>query len=240
MISFEIITLFPDFFLSPLRESILGKAQEKGLLRVHVHDLRSYTKDRHRTADDYPYGGGFGMVLKPEPVVEALEAIADSPQAQRILLTPQGELFSQSIARELSHYLQIVLVCGRYEGFDERIRNFVNRELSIGDYVLNGGEAAALVIVETISRLIPGVVGKEQSTTGDTFSDGLLKYPQYTRPENFRGHLVPEVLRSGDHQKVESWRRHESLRRTLERRPDLLKKQHLTEEEKEWLQALKQ
>ncbi len=240
MISFEIITLFPEFFSSPLQESILGKALGKGLISIHIHDLRSFTNDRHRTADDYPYGGGAGMVLKPNPVVDALEAVSGSQESLKILLTPQGTLFSQKIAEEFARSDRIVLVCGRYEGFDERIRYFVDCELSIGDYVLNGGEAAALVVVEAVSRLVPGVLGKYTSATGDSFSHGLLEYPQYTRPECFRGHAVPDVLLSGNHQKIEQWRRRESLRRTLERRPDVLRDEPLSDEEKEWLKALKQ
>jgi len=240
MISFEIITLFPEFFSSPLQESILGKALGKGLISIHIHDLRSFTNDRHRTADDYPYGGGAGMVLKPNPVVDALEAVSGSQESLKILLTPQGTLFSQKIAEEFARSDRIVLICDRYEGFDERIRYFVDCELSIGDYVLNGGEAAALVVVEAVSRLVPGVLGKYTSATGDSFSHGLLEYPQYTRPECFRGHAVPDVLLSGNHQKIEQWRRRESLRRTLERRPDVLRDEPLSDEEKEWLKALKQ
>lgn len=180
------------------------------------------------------------MVLKPNPVVDALEAVSGSQESLKILLTPQGTLFSQKIAEEFARSDRIVLVCGRYEGFDERIRYFVDCELSIGDYVLNGGEAAALVVVEAVSRLVPGVLGKYTSATGDSFSHGLLEYPQYTRPECFRGHAVPDVLLSGNHQKIEQWRRRESLRRTLERRPDVLRDEPLSDEEKEWLKALKQ
>lgn len=224
MISFEIITLFPQFFATPLEESLLGKAQSKGLLAVHIHDVREFTRDKHRTADDYPYGGGVGMVLKPEPVVRALESIEKKAGAVSILMTPQGTPFTQKKAEELAGVDQIVLVCGRYEGVDERIRHFVDVEFSIGDYVLNGGETAALVVLETVSRLVPGVLGRHESTENESFVNGLLEYPQYTRPEDFRGHIVPEILRSGNHQKIEAWRRRESLRRTLERRPDLLKK----------------
>lgn len=240
MISFEIITLFPEFFLSPLQESILGKALGKGLVNIHVHDLRTFTRDRHRTADDYPYGGGAGMVLKPDPVVEAIEAVSGSQKSLNVLLTPQGNLFTHKTAEAFARCERIVLVCGRYEGFDERIRLFVDCELSIGDYVLNGGEAAALVVVEAVSRLVPGVLGSCSSAAADSFSQGLLEYPQYTRPECFRGHAVPEVLLSGNHGKIDQWRRRESLRRTLERRPDLLRNEQLSDEEKEWLQDLKQ
>ncbi len=239
MISFEIITLFPQFFSSPLEESLLGKARSRGLLTVRVHDIRDYTTDRHRTADDYPYGGGGGMVLKPEPVVKALEAIAVAGKALSILLTPQGVPFTQKRAEHLARSDQIILVCGRYEGVDERVRYFVDQEISIGDYVLNGGEAAALVVLETVIRLVPGVLGKHESTTDDSFSTGLLEYPHYTRPENFRGHTVPEVLRSGNHRDIEAWRQRESLRRTLERRPDMFERYQLSDEERAWLQTIK-
>ena len=239
MISFEIITLFPQFFASPLEESLLGKAQSNGLMKVRIYDVREFATDKHRTADDYPYGGGVGMVLKPEPVVEALEAIEKEDKTVRILLTPQGTPFSQKKAEELAQVDQVVLVCGRYEGFDERIRHFVDLELSIGDYVLNGGETAALVVLETVSRLVPGVLGKHESTIHDSFANGLLEYPQYTRPENFRGYGVPEVLLSGNHRKIENWRHREALRRTFERRPDLLRNYQLSEEEREWLHAVK-
>ena len=239
MIFFEIITLFPQFFASPLEESLLGKAQSSGLLHVHIHDVREFTTDKHRTADDYPYGGGVGMVLKPEPVVAAIEGIEKKDKAVRILLTPQGMPFTQKKAEELAHVDQLVLVCGRYEGVDERIRHFVDLELSIGDYVLNGGETAALVVLETVGRLVPGVLGKHESTIHDSFADGLLEYPQYTRPEKFREFGVPEVLLSGNHGKIEQWRRRESLRRTLERRPDLLEQYQLSDEEREWLNTIK-
>lgn len=241
MISFEIITLFPDFFLSPLNESILGKAQEKGIISIRLHNIRDYTKDKHHVTDDYPYGGGVGMVLKPEPVVEAIEKTRNGhSNSQSILLTPQGERFSQSLAEELARYQQIILVCGRYEGVDERIRYFVDREISIGDYILSGGEAAALVILEAISRLIPGVLGKGESTLGESFSTGLIEYPQYTRPQNFRGHTVPEVLLSGNHQEIKRWRLRESLKKTFLRRPDLLNVKRFSPEEKILLLEIKQ
>lgn len=241
MISFEILTLFPHFFLSPLGESILGKAREKGLLSVSLHNIRDYTEDRHHITDDYPYGGGAGMILKPEPVVEAVEKIRGGhSKSCAILLTPQGERLRQSVAEELSHYEQIILVCGRYEGVDERIRDFVDREISIGDYILSGGESAALVVLEVISRLLPGVLGKDESTLGDSFTTGLIEYPQYTRPRNFRGHMVPEVLISGNHEKVKQWRLRESLKRTLLRRPDLLETRKLSLEEANVLSDIKQ
>ena len=241
MISFEVITLFPNFFTSPLKESILKRAQEKGLIRVRVHNIRDYTKDKHQVTDDYPFGGGVGMVLKPEPVVQALEATVDRQNhSYSILLTPQGKTFSQKMAEKLINYDQIVLVCGRYEGVDERIGYFVDQEISIGDYILSGGEAAALVIIEVISRLIPGVLGKYESSLGDSFTTGLLEYPQYTRPRNFRGYLVPEILFSGNHQEIKRWRLRESLKRTFIRRPDLLKKKKLSPEEEALLKEIKQ
>jgi tRNA (guanine37-N1)-methyltransferase len=241
MISFEIITLFPNFFSSPLRESILGKAQENDFIRVRVHNIRDHAEDKHHTCDDSPYGGGFGMVLKPEPVVKALEK-ARNPQdtSCAILLTPQGEPFDQAHAEHLLTYSQIILLCGRYEGFDERIRCFVDREISIGDYVICGGETAALVLLEAVSRLVPGVLGKHESTAADSFVSGLLEYPQYTRPRDFRGHGVPEILFSGDHQKIEDWRLRESFKRTLLKRPDLLRKRKLSSEEELVLEEIKQ
>ncbi|MBN2467188.1 MAG: tRNA (guanosine(37)-N1)-methyltransferase TrmD [Deltaproteobacteria bacterium] len=236
MVFFDIISLFPDFFSSALEESILGKAQEKGLIRVGVHNLRNYAGDKHRVTDDCPYGGGAGMVLKPEPVAEAIEKIRDADRnAQVVLLTPQGETFTQALAGELTHYEQIVLVCGRYEGVDGRIRNFVDREVSIGDYILSGGEAAALVVLEAVSRLVDGVLGNDESLTGESFTDGLLEYPQYTRPQTFRGYDVPGVLLSGNHEEIRRWRLREALKITLHRRPDLLKTKVLSNEEQQML-----
>lgn len=241
MICFDIISLFPNYFQSPLRESILAKAQEKGFIRVRVHDLRSFTADKHHVTDDSPYGGGVGMVLKPEPVVDALEHIRDQGgNARAVLLTPQGEPFTQQLAEQLSCYEQLVLVCGRYEGVDERVRDFVDTEVSLGDYIINGGEAAALVIVEAVSRLVPGVLGKLESTEGESFSAGLLEYPHYTRPRIFRGREVPETLISGHHREIERWRLQESLKRTLLRRPDLLEHRLLSPEEQDLLKGITQ
>lgn len=241
MIRFDIISLFPNYFESPLRESILAKAQEKGLIRVCVHDLRSFTADKHHVTDDAPYGGGVGMVLKPEPVVEALEHIrSQGGDACAVLLSPQGEPFTQRLAEQLSRQEQVVLVCGRYEGVDERIRDFVDKEVSVGDYVINGGEAAALVLVEAVGRLVPGVLGKLESTEGESFSTGLLEYPHYTRPRSFRGREVPETLVSGHHREIERWRLKESLKRTLLRRPDLLERRQLSPEEQDLLQGITQ
>ncbi|MBW1679299.1 MAG: tRNA (guanosine(37)-N1)-methyltransferase TrmD [Deltaproteobacteria bacterium] len=241
MIFFEIITLFPNFFSSPLKESILSRAQEKDLIKVRAHNIRNYTKDKHHITDDYAYGGGVGMILKPEPIVEALEKTKNiHNHSQSILLTPQGKPFSQNVAEELINYKQIILVCGRYEGVDERIRHFVDQEISIGDYILSGGETAALVIIEAVSRLIPGVLGKYESTSEDSFTTGLIEYPQYTRPRDFRGYLVPEVLLSGHHQEIKRWRLRESLKKTFLGRPDLLEAKKLSSEEMDLLKDIKQ
>lgn len=241
MITFDILTLFPNFFSSPLNESILGKAQEKGLLRVRINNIRDFTKDKHQVTDDYPFGGGVGMVLKPEPVVEALEATKDhQTKSHTILLTPQGSTFNQKVAEHLTNFQQVIIICGRYEGVDERIRYFVDQEISLGDFILSGGEAAALVVVEAVSRFIPGVLGKEESRLGDSFSGGLLEYPQYTRPRDFRGYLVPDVLISGHHKEIMRWRLRESLKRTLLRRPDLLASKELSSKESELLEDIKQ
>jgi tRNA (guanine37-N1)-methyltransferase len=241
MIQFDILTLFPGMFTSPLQESILNKARQKGLVRITVHDLRDFTGDKHRTADDAPYGGGAGMVMKVEPIVRALEQVkTPAATARSVLLSPQGTLFNQEAAQRLSACGQIVLVCGRYEGVDERVTGYVDEELSIGDYVLSGGEIAAMVIVDAVARLVPGVVGDRESVLEDSFSGSVLKYPQYTRPASFRGSEVPEVLISGDHAKIRQWRRAEALKKTLQRRPDLLEKAPLTQQEKNCLHMLQQ
>jgi len=204
-----------------------------------VHNLRDYTTGKHRSTDDTPYGGGQGMVMKPEPLVAALEAVCQSvSHPWRLLLTPQGIPLTQAKAIELSRKEALVLVCGRYEGIDERVRRFVDAEISLGDYVLSGGEVAALVIIDTVARLVPGVVGRLASTQDESFSDGLLEYPQYTRPEEFRGLRVPEVLLSGNHAEIARWRRRQALLRTRVRRPDLLAKVTLSDEEKRWLNQL--
>jgi tRNA (guanine37-N1)-methyltransferase len=234
MIRFDILSIFPEMFESPLNSSLLKKAQEKGLIQINLHNIRSHAKDKHRITDDAPYGGGGGMVMKIEPIDSALSSLAyqDRERAAVILLTPQGETFNQKIAEELSDYLQIVLVCGHYEGIDERARlHLVDREISIGDYILMGGEISALVIVEAVSRLIPGVLGNSNSSTSDSFSMGLLEYPQYTRPAKYKGWNVPEVLLSGHHREIEAWRREEALKKTFYKRPDLLKKTSLSKED---------
>lgn len=240
---FDVLTLFPRMFESPFRESIVGKATEAGLVTVVVHDLRDYTIDRHRTTDDAPYGGGGGMVMKPEPIFRAVETVLgeERPSTRVILLSPQGRLFTQELAWELAAQKRILLICGRYEGVDERVRqHLVDDEISIGDYVLTGGEIPAMVVVDTVTRLLPGVLGDPGAVMRDSHAGGLLEHPQYTRPAVFRGYPVPDPLLSGDHAKIAHWRRREALRRTFERRPDLLKKAELTEEDKEYLRGLEE
>lgn len=220
-------------FSSPFQESILGKAIAKGLIQIRVINIRDFSLDPHREVDDAPYGGGAGMVMKVEPIARAIEWIkSENSSAWTIYLTPQGETLNQEIARELSTRSHLVLLCGRYEGVDERVRDlFVDQEISIGDYVLTGGEFAAMVLVDVVSRLLPGVLGSDRSALEDSFSQSLLEYPQYTRPANFRGHLVPEILLSGNHPAISRWRRKEALKRTYLRRPDLLKKANLSRED---------
>jgi tRNA (guanine37-N1)-methyltransferase len=233
MLNFTVITLFPGMFSSPLGQSILKRAQEKGLISVCLVDLRDYATDRHRVTDDYPYGGGQGMVMKPEPLITAIEdARRRFKKSRVILLSPQGKVFNQGEANKLAREEELVLICGRYEGVDERVKRFVDDELSIGDYTLSGGELAAMVVIDTVTRLIPGVLGNLRSPQEESFSNGLLEYPQYTRPEEFRGIKVPEVLLSGDHERIKSWRREMSLKLTRERRPDLFSKAQLTPEER--------
>lgn len=238
---FDVLTIFPGIFNSPLAESLLKKASDRGLIQVRVRNLRDFADDRHRTTDDYPYGGGAGMVMKPEPVIRAVEALkAEDPEAKSVLLTPQGERFHQKMAQTLSGHNHYILICGRYEGLDERVRlAAVDLEISIGDYILMGGEIPALVFIEAVSRHLPGFLGCGQSVEEDSFSRGLLEYPQYTRPPVFRGMAVPEILLSGNHAEIERWRRRESLRRTLLRRPDLLERAALSEEERSFLDELK-
>jgi len=223
MLKFTVITIFPRMLDSALGHSILKKAQEKGLIGVEQVDLRGYTSDRHHITDDYPYGGGQGMVMKPEPLVAAIEAARQrNPNARVILLAPQGRVFTQSEAQRLAQEQEIVLICGRYEGIDERVKAFVDEEISIGDYTLSGGEPAANIVIDAVARLIPGVLGNEDSLLDESFCHGLLEYPQYTRPEEFRGMKVPDVLLSGDHQRIEQWRHEQSVELTRARRPDLL------------------
>ena len=238
MLNFTVITIFPEMFASPLGHSILKKAQEKGLISVRTVDLRDYATDRHRTTDDSPYGGGQGMVMKPEPLVAAIEDARKTLANPRVvLLAPQGRLFTQEQAARLAQEKELVLICGRYEGIDERVKGFVDEELSIGDYTLSGGEPAAVVVIDAVTRLIPGVLGNVKSSQEESFADGLLEYPHYTRPEEFRGMKVPEILLSGDHDKVRSWRRQMSLKVTRRRRPDLFHKAPLAAEERGSLAA---
>lgn len=257
---FDIFTLFPGIFESPLRESMLKRSIESGLLEVQLHNIRDYAEGRHQVTDDYPYGGGGGMVMKPEPVFAAVETVLkrrnvelgmrnetdseiQNPKSQFpiVLLTPQGRVFNQQVAFELARHDRVVLVCGRYEGFDERIReHLATDEISIGDYVLTGGELAALVVVDAVIRLKPGVLGDPTGAIDDSHAGGLLEYPHYTRPPEFRGWAVPEVLLSGDHGKVDRWRREQALLRTWRRRPELLEQAELTEVERAWLRRLAQ
>jgi tRNA (guanine37-N1)-methyltransferase len=237
MIRFEILTVFPEMFTSFCGCSLLKKALDKGLISIELHDIRSYAEDKHRMTDDAPYGGGGGMVMKVEPIDKALMSIARvADEVPIVLLTPQGEPFCQKISEEMAALPRLVLVCGHYEGVDERVRvKLINREISIGDYILTGGELSAMVLVDAVSRLVPGVLGNSDSAVADSFSMGLLEYPHYTRPAEYRGWKVPEVLLSGNHREIELWRRRESLLRTKERRPELLAGVELTKEEKKWL-----
>jgi len=259
----DIVTIFPDFFRGPLDHGITRRASEMGLAKIEVHDLRQFTHDRHRTVDDRPFGGGEGMVLKPEPLFECLESLRLAPRSERtagkqcvILLSAQGEKFTQKLASQLAALDRIVLICGRYEGVDERVADFLaDREISIGDYVLSGGELAAAVIIEAVTRLLPGAVGNEASTRQESFtahvpakaqgadstcgSGGLLDYPHYTRPAEFRGMAVPEVLVNGNHLEIRRWRREQALKKTLRNRPDLLEKVELSTEDENILSRLK-
>lgn len=236
MLRFDILTIFPGMFAGPFSETILKRAQEKGLVVIDVHNIRDYAVDRHKTTDDYPFGGGAGMVMKPEPLFTAVEAVLRRAREQGIerseviLLTPAGRLFKHSVAQELASRQHLVLICGRYEGVDERVREaLVTDEISVGDYVLSGGEIPAMVVVDATSRLVPGVLGAAESAEEESFARGLLEYPQYTRPADFRGMKVPDILLSGNHAAIAKWRREQSLIRTLRRRPELLSEAELTE-----------
>ena len=242
----DIFTLFPEMFQSPFSTGLFQRAIDRNLIRVNIHNIRDYTHDKHRTVDDYPYGGGAGMVLKPEPIFEAVEALKSAlsdtvGELPIILLTPQGRLFSQEITQELSEYSHVVLICGHYEGIDERVREYlVTDEISIGDYVLSGGELAAMVVVDAVVRLLPGFLGSDVSPLDDSHASGLLEYPQYTRPPVFRGWPVPEVLLSGNHAKIAEWHREQAIIRTLQRRPELLAKAKLCSKEQHLVEKLKQ
>ena len=224
----DVLTLFPAMFAGPLDESIIRRAREDGLLELTVHDLRNWTHDRHRTVDDEPYGGGPGMLLKPEPVFEAVEDLADE-KTRVILMTPQGRPFEQAQARDLAASVRLLLICGSYEGYDERIRTLAHEELSIGDYVLTNGALPAMVVIDAITRLLPGVLGDDTSSTEESFSEGTLEYPQYTRPAEYRGLKVPEVLLSGHHAEIERWRSEQAEERTRKRRPELLEDENKEE-----------
>lgn len=236
------MSLFPEMFGGVFGSSILKKTQEKGLVEYHVTDFREYTENKHRRVDDYPYGGGAGMVLTPQPLFDAVEDVTQKSDAKPrvVLLCPQGERFTQKKAEELSKEKHLIFVCGHYEGYDERIReNLVTDEISIGDFVLTGGELGAMVIIDSVTRLLPGALGNEESSVRDSYSSGLLEHPHYTRPADFRGMKVPDILLSGNHKHIEEWRTKESLRRTWKRRPDLLHSADLTEQEKKWLEEVK-
>lgn len=240
---FDVLTLFPEMFTGFLSSSIVKKAHEKGIVSTSLVNFREFSTDKHRTVDDTPYGGGGGMVLKPEPLFRAVEhLLQDEPEhTPIILMTPQGDRFSQKKAEALAEHRRLILICGHYEGYDERIRqHLATDEISIGDFVLTGGELPAMVVMDSVIRLLPGVLGNESSAKDDSFSTGLLEYPQYTRPADFRGWKVPDVLLSGHHQNIERWRRKEALRRTWERRPDLLRTARLTEEDRAFLRKLEE
>ena len=237
---FHVVTLFPELFASVIDATMLKKGRERGAIDFTFHDIRVHALDKHRVTDDTPYGGGAGMVMKPEPLVAAIEATgsgADRPH--RVLLTPQGAVLDAARARSLAARPALALICGRYEGVDERVRAYVDEELSIGDVVVSGGEIAAIVVIDAVARLVPGVLGCAESAEQESFQDGVLEYPQYTRPPEFRGAAVPEILLSGDHGAIARWRRRESLRRTLERRPDLLERAALSDEDRRTLDELK-
>lgn len=238
----DVLTLFPEMFDGVFGASILGKAKEKGIVSLEAINFRAYSGNKHNTVDDYPYGGGGGMVLKPEPVFAAVEdlKIDENVRPRVILMCPQGVQFTQQKAEELAKEQHLVLICGHYEGYDERIREYlVTDEISIGDYVLTGGEVPAMVVIDSVVRLLPGVLGNETSAVTDSYSTGLLEHPHYTRPAEFRGWGVPDVLISGHHANIEVWRREQSLLRTLQRRPDMLEQAELTDKERKWLAAKK-
>lgn len=267
-LTFEIVTIFPDFFVGPLDHGIVSRARKAGLVEIGVRDLRVHTRDRHKTVDDRPFGGGEGMVLKPEPIFECVEELGVAPKAERLkagakevvaLLSPQGRVFDQGMAEELAQMDRVVLICGRYEGVDERVATeLADREISVGDFVLSGGELGAAIIVDAVTRLVPGALGNEASSQQESFSSrsepvehgenvpsstctsgGLLDYPHYTRPAEFRGMAVPEVLSSGNHDQIRKWRRQQALEKTLRNRPDLLEKVALSEEDKRFIAGIR-
>lgn len=238
----DILTLFPTMFEGPMSESIIGKAVEKGIVSIHPQNFREFSDNKHKTVDDYPFGGGAGMLLRAQPIVDALENIkTNQPDTKKriILMDPAGETFSQKMAEELAEEEHLIFICGHYEGFDERIKSHITDEVSIGDYILTGGELGAMVMIDSVVRLLPDTLGNELSNQTDSFSTGLLEHPQYTRPRDFRGEEVPEVLFSGNHAKIAEWQEKESLRKTWNRRPDLLEDRELTTNEKKWLDEFK-
>lgn len=237
----DVLTLFPEMFEGIFDLSIMKRAIDQKLVGIGLHNIRDYTHDKHHTADDYPYGGGAGMVLKPEPIFEAVESIEKKAGTPIILLSPQGRLFTQRVAQELASHSQLILICGHYEGVDDRVReHLTSDEISIGDYVLSGGELAAMVVIDGVFRLVPGVLGSEASPLDDSHVGGLLEYPQYTRPPQYRGWPVPEVLLSGNHAQISRWRREQAIRRTLEQRPELLTRAELSSEEEHLVERLRQ
>jgi len=241
---FQVLTTFPEMIEAVVGESILGRARQKGMIEVQAVNLRDFTADKHRTTDDAPFGGGPGMVMKPEPVFKAVESLVARARGGRprvLLMTPQGRRFDQPMAAQLARESHLIIICGRYEGVDERIReHLVTDEISVGDYVLTGGELAALIVIDAVARLVPGVLGDASSAENESFSSGLLEYPQYTRPAEFRGYKVPEVLLSGNHEQIRKWRREQALERTLRRRPDLLGTAPLTEEDRRILDQIRE
>lgn len=241
MMRVDFVSLFPSMFFGPFGDSILHRARESGILDIHILNPRDFAFDRHKHVDDAPFGGGSGMVLKPEPMFRAVRFLRETTSFARrrvLLMSPDGEVFTQKKAKALASFEQLIFLCGHYEGFDARIAELADESLSIGDYVLTGGELPAMVVVDAVARMLPGVLGSESSAPTDSFYNGLLEYPQYTRPSDYHGRLVPEVLLSGDHAKIAAWRRQQSLRLTLERRPDLLETAELTEDDRAYLEHL--
>ncbi len=243
MMRVDFVSLFPAMFSGPFDDSILRRAREKGVLDIHILNPRDFAFDRHKHVDDSPFGGGSGMVMKPEPMFRAMRFLKETTNFTRrrvLLMSPDGEVFTQEKAKELAEFEQLIFLCGHYEGFDARIAELADESLSIGDYVLTGGELPAMVMVDAVARMLPGVLGSETSAPTDSFYNGLLEYPQYTRPSDYHGRMVPDVLLSGDHAKIAAWRRQESLKLTLERRPDLLEKADLTEADRAFLRGLQE
>ena len=237
----DVITIFPEMIANAVEYSVVKRAQESGLLDIAVHDLRNFAHNRHRSVDDYCYGGGAGMLMKPEPLFEAVNSIGPADDAKIALLSPQGKLLTQDLAKRLSLTDHIILICGRYKGVDERVRQgLITDEISIGNYIVSGGEIPALVLIDAVSRLIPGALGNYESAQDDSFSQGILDCPHYTRPAEYRGMQAPEVLLSGDHKRIREWQRRQALKRTFQRRPDLLKDAPLSEEDLEFLNTLKE